>query len=54
MRDHERRAIRDYQGEALRDNRLDCREIVLTHMSADMPSRRDEADMQCGARTMGR
>jgi len=27
--------------------RLDCRRVVLTHMSADMLSRRDEADMEC-------
>jgi len=37
----------DYQ--TLRENRerLDCRRIVLTHMSADMLRRRDEADMEC-------
>jgi len=37
----------DYQ--TLRENRerLDCRRIVLTHMSADMLSRRDEADIEC-------
>jgi len=37
----------DYQ--TLRENRqrLDCRRVVLTHMSADMLSRLSEADMQC-------
>ena len=37
----------DYQ--TLRENlhRLDCRRVVLTHMSADMLSRRDEADIEC-------
>jgi len=40
-------ATLDYQ--TLRENcqRLDCRRVVLTHMSADMLSRRDEADMEC-------
>jgi len=35
--------------ETLRENlhRLDCRRVVLTHMSADMLRRRDEADMEC-------
>jgi ribonuclease BN (tRNA processing enzyme) len=33
----------------LRENRhrLDCRRVVLTHMSADMLSRRSEADIEC-------
>ena len=37
----------DYQ--TLRENhqRLDCRRIVLTHMSTDMLSRRSEADLEC-------
>jgi len=37
----------DYQ--TLRENRhrLEFRRVVLTHMSADMLSRRDEADMEC-------
>ena len=35
--------------QTLRENRhrLDCRKIVLTHMSVDMLSRRDDADMEC-------
>jgi len=37
----------DYR--TLRENRqrIDCRRIVLTHMSADMLSRRSEADVEC-------
>ena len=37
----------DYQ--TLRENRqrLDGRRVVLTHMSADMLSRRSESDMEC-------
>ena len=37
----------DYQ--TLRENRqrLECRRVILTHMSADMLSRRPEADMEC-------
>ncbi len=37
----------DYQ--TLRENRqrLDCRRVVLTHMSADMLGRRSEADVEC-------
>jgi len=37
----------DYQ--TLRENRqrLDCRRVVLTHMSADMLRRASEADMEC-------
>jgi len=37
----------DYQ--TLRENRqrLDCRRVVLTHMSADMLSRRSEAGVEC-------
>src|SRR5205809_7487100 len=37
----------DYQ--TLRENRqrLECRRVVLTHMSADMLSRRSESDMEC-------
>ena len=40
-------ATLDYQ--TLRENRqrLDCRRVVLTHMSADVLSRRDEADIEC-------
>ena len=42
-----RSATLDYQ--TLRENRqrLECRRLILTHMSADMLSRRDEADMEC-------
>jgi phosphoribosyl 1,2-cyclic phosphodiesterase len=37
----------DYQ--TLRENRqrLDCRRIVLTHMSADVLRRRSEAEVEC-------
>ena len=37
----------DYQ--TLRDNRqrLECRRVVLTHMSTDMLRRRSQADMEC-------
>jgi len=37
----------DYQ--TLRENRqrLDCRRVVLTHMSADMVGRWAEADIEC-------
>ena len=28
-------------------HRLDCRRVILTHMSADLLSRRSEADMEC-------
>jgi ribonuclease BN (tRNA processing enzyme) len=37
----------DYQ--TLRENhhRLDCRRVVLTHMSADMLDRQSEAEMEC-------
>ena len=35
--------------QTLRENRqrLDSRRVILTHMSADMLRRRDEADMEC-------
>jgi len=40
-------AMLDYQ--TLRENRhrLECRRLILTHMSADMLSRRDEAEIEC-------
>ena len=37
----------DYQTVRENRKRLDCRRVVLTHMSADMLSRRSEADMEC-------
>ena len=37
----------DYQTLLENRHRLECRRVVLTHMSADMLSRRSEANMEC-------
>ena len=46
---HQKKITYHLNYQTVRENRqrLDCRRIVLTHMSADMLSRRDEADMEC-------
>jgi ribonuclease BN (tRNA processing enzyme) len=39
----------DYRTLAAHRARLDCRRIVLTHMSRDMLDRAAEADLECAA-----